>query len=366
MDLSASTFLDKFILTEFENLEDLNLSGTKFEDYSYLQNLENLTSLDLSSNAINSTSQIPTSVNLEKLTLSKNNLTDLEGLVALSGLRYLDVSDNYISQFPAKTETFSLESINLFSNQISKIDNLLTHDYLDFLDIRDNFIFTKLDDFESISYKSDLGKRECSTDDKNQSLRKCSLCIEGDKCKVQYFPTGEYKSGKAQLYTSGLMGGSGGKFKFSLVNDSTKITSAKLSSCVSGHKIGLEYSTSEGINYSFGCNKESKGFVSSKKLKIESDEFLAKISIATKKTAFRTNRVYFIKLCSNKGKCISTGKPLAEKYYNNTKNIENYIQKANENTKQVEIVGFNASSGASIDSLEVIYRRNTEVRINDS
>ena len=35
LDFSASTFLDKSVLTAFESLEELDLSGTRFEDYSF-------------------------------------------------------------------------------------------------------------------------------------------------------------------------------------------------------------------------------------------------------------------------------------------------------------------------------------------
>lgn len=164
-------------ISEFINLENLDLSFnnikhikhvntlTKLENLYFVQNriskienienLINLTNLELGGNKIENIENLDSLVNLQQLWLGQNKISKLQNLSMLSNLRILSIQSNRIEKIEGLEGLHSLEELYLSHNRISKIEGLSTLRNLRVLDITSNAI-TKLENLEKLTELTDF------------------------------------------------------------------------------------------------------------------------------------------------------------------------------------------------------------------
>lgn len=137
LDLSGCRFpaAELEVLSEFQNLEKLNLSNCGLSTISQLSGAKNLTCLDLSNNTLRNLEPLTSMASLQELHLQHNAVTSLTSLAQLTELTKLDISYNSVTDIGALTSCTKLTWLNAGNNQIDKIDGIdafsaLTHLYL--------------------------------------------------------------------------------------------------------------------------------------------------------------------------------------------------------------------------------------------
>ena len=98
--------------------KELNLGGLGLKDISGISEFRNVEKLDLRDNQISDISPLVELANLEWLCLWNNRVTDLMPLMTLTNLRYLDVDSNSISSISVLERLTNLEELWLNNNTI--------------------------------------------------------------------------------------------------------------------------------------------------------------------------------------------------------------------------------------------------------
>ena len=119
-------------LSEFKNLERLNLRMNAISDIHALSELSNLTFLDLTFNKISDISALSGLTNLSELNLNSCEISDISALSNLTALTHLDLQSNKISDISILSDLTNLTFLDLGINDISDISvlsrlNKLTH-----------------------------------------------------------------------------------------------------------------------------------------------------------------------------------------------------------------------------------------------
>ncbi|KAL9644472.1 hypothetical protein ABK040_016598 [Willaertia magna] len=113
-------------LSEFINVQDLNLSSNNIERIEGLNALTHLRTLNLATNKITKIEGLGDLKNLKKLILSYNKIQSLEGLKWLHGpsfnLQYLDLRGNYVENPNELTYLFGLNKLKELYFQNGKDD----------------------------------------------------------------------------------------------------------------------------------------------------------------------------------------------------------------------------------------------------
>ena len=119
-------------LSEFKNLERLNLRMNAISDIHALSELSNLTFLELTFNKISDISALSGLTNLSELDLNSCEISDISALSNLTALTHLDLQSNKISDISVLSDLTNLTFLDLGINDISDISvlsrlNKLTH-----------------------------------------------------------------------------------------------------------------------------------------------------------------------------------------------------------------------------------------------
>ena len=119
-------------LSEFKNLERLNLRMNAISDIHALSELSNLTFLELTFNKISDISALSGLTNLSELNLNSCEISDISALSNLTALTCLDLQGNNISDISVLSDLTNLTFLDLGINDISDISvlsrlNKLTH-----------------------------------------------------------------------------------------------------------------------------------------------------------------------------------------------------------------------------------------------
>lgn len=110
------TDADLAALSEFAQLERLDISGNEITDLSAVEGLTSLKKLYAANNAISDLSPLSNLKSLEYLGLRGNRITNADALSALGSLRYLHLSDNQLTSVPEPGG--SLRLLYLANNRI--------------------------------------------------------------------------------------------------------------------------------------------------------------------------------------------------------------------------------------------------------
>ncbi len=111
------------VLSQFLELEVLELHGNLIHDVSPLSDLRKLRVLDLGENLIQEITPLSGLVNLEEVNLSRNKIRDLSALSKLKNLTKLNLRGNQMDDISALEGLASLDYLNLHSNaQIQSIE----------------------------------------------------------------------------------------------------------------------------------------------------------------------------------------------------------------------------------------------------
>lgn len=139
-------------LTKLENLYFVQNKISKIEN---IENLTNLTNLELGGNRIEVIENLDTLINLQQLWLGQNKISRFQGLTMLSNLRILSIQSNKIEKIEGLEGLHSLEELYLSHNRISKLEGLSNLRNLRVLDVTSNSI-SKLENLESLTELTDL------------------------------------------------------------------------------------------------------------------------------------------------------------------------------------------------------------------
>jgi len=105
------------LLKIFNNVNDVNLTGSFGNQYEFLRDYNKLKNLDLSFNHLEKLSKVPASSSIESINLSNNLLKELSTINSFTNLKTLNVSNNQfnvLSSIPANT---IIENIDISSNK---------------------------------------------------------------------------------------------------------------------------------------------------------------------------------------------------------------------------------------------------------
>ena len=111
-------------LSEFKNLERLNLRMNAISDIHALSELSNLTFLELTFNKISDISALSGLTNLSELNLNSCEISDISALSNLTALTHLDLQSNKISDISVLSDLTELTYLDLGLNEISDISVL--------------------------------------------------------------------------------------------------------------------------------------------------------------------------------------------------------------------------------------------------
>ena len=140
LDLSDLNLKTIDSLSDFENLISLNLSNNNIEKIPVFKNLNNLRNLDLHSNEITEIENLDVMAKLIYLDLSRNRIKEIKNLDNLKNIEELKLSNNFINIVAGLEKLFKLKSLYLSNNQITRIPNFENNFDLRYLDISNNFI----------------------------------------------------------------------------------------------------------------------------------------------------------------------------------------------------------------------------------
>lgn len=108
-------------LYEFQNLQELDISGTEVVKLTYIAQLKNLQQLHADECAITSLVGIDELTGMEMISLAANNIEDLEPLTHLVYLKKLYLNSNQISDINALNNMMYMEDLNLSHNVLTSI-----------------------------------------------------------------------------------------------------------------------------------------------------------------------------------------------------------------------------------------------------
>lgn len=114
-------------LSNYPNIENLQLYKNRISDISEISVMKNLRELNLHTNRIRDISSLSGIKKLRHLNLSKNRISDISGLSGCTEIRQLDLSENEISDISALQNLTSLEFLTLSKNQIRDLSPLKNH-----------------------------------------------------------------------------------------------------------------------------------------------------------------------------------------------------------------------------------------------
>jgi len=179
LDLSGLNLKSIDVLSNFENLVSLNLSNNNIEKIPVFKNLNNLRTLNLHSNEITEIENLDVMTKIVYLDLSGNRIKEIKNLDNLKNLEELKLSDNFINIITGLEKLFKLKSLYLSSNQITNIPNFEPNFDLRYLDISNNYIniIENLETLENLKFLdlSDNKIENIENLDQNSYLRKLDL-----------------------------------------------------------------------------------------------------------------------------------------------------------------------------------------------
>lgn len=108
-------------LYEFQNLQELDISGTEIAKLTYISQLKNLQQLHADECGITSIVGIDELIGIETISMIANNIEDLEPLTHLVYLKKLHLNSNQISDINALSNMMYMEDLNLSHNVITNI-----------------------------------------------------------------------------------------------------------------------------------------------------------------------------------------------------------------------------------------------------
>jgi len=133
--------LKDFLTNEEGSIIRLNLSDKKLKSIPHqLSNFTNLEILNLSQNKIKKIENLNIFSKLEELDISYNDIKKIEGLIELKNLKWLNLNNNQIKRIEGIKNLKKLEELDLSNNQINKIESLSECKKLKFLDLSSNHI----------------------------------------------------------------------------------------------------------------------------------------------------------------------------------------------------------------------------------
>ena len=149
LNLSGLNLKSIDFLSDFEWLISLNLSNNNIEKITVIKNLNNLRNLDLHLNEITEIENLDVMTKLVYLDLSKNRIKEIKNLDNLKNLEELKLSDNFINIITGLEKLFKLKSLYISNNQITRIPNFESNFDLRYLDISNNYI-EKIENLEAL------------------------------------------------------------------------------------------------------------------------------------------------------------------------------------------------------------------------
>lgn len=127
-------------LYEFQNLQELDISGNEIVKLTYISQLKNLQHLYADECAISSLVGVDELIGMEVMSLAANSIEDLEPLTHLIYLKKLHLNSNQISDISALSNMLYMEDLNLSHNLISSIFALANMSRLKVLNLAHNQI----------------------------------------------------------------------------------------------------------------------------------------------------------------------------------------------------------------------------------
>ena len=152
LDLSYNQISDISILSGFTDLTFLRMMDNQISDISPLSGLTNLTSLNLQANMISDISPLSGLTDLTSLYMSGNQISDISPLRGLTNLTSLGMTINQISDISPLSGLTNLFDIGLQQNQISDISALSGLTDLIQLDLN----YNQISDISPLSGLTDL------------------------------------------------------------------------------------------------------------------------------------------------------------------------------------------------------------------
>ena len=139
-----------------------------------------------------------------------------------------------------------------------------------------------------------------------------------------------------------------------------EIDSVQIYTCARGRQLGLRYNyrESRGKFFHMGCGSKSSDRENLKELKLNSDESINSMTIYHAQHSGKSRRIYKLKICSDKERCVENSEILSKKYYQRSVVFDNFAEYKFENGRDVyhesgrgKIVGFHGKFGDSIDTI---------------
>lgn len=122
-------------LSQFTNLERLDISGNAITDISVVAGLTKLKRFYAANNAISDISPLAGLSSLEYIGLRGNSISNADALFSLGSLKYLHIADNQLTSVPSIGG--SLQLLYLANNSIGNLTSIEQANLL-YCDIRDN------------------------------------------------------------------------------------------------------------------------------------------------------------------------------------------------------------------------------------
>ncbi|MFT3795839.1 leucine-rich repeat domain-containing protein [Flavobacterium sp.] len=139
LDLSGASIEDITILSEFKNLEFLNLNTNLISNVRPISRLKKLRSLYLDHNKIDELPNFETP-NIAAMSLGANNIRNASGLRNLKNLYFLDLSSNRIRDLSFLESLDGITFLNMAANDILDITPLKRYKRMVFLNLFENGI----------------------------------------------------------------------------------------------------------------------------------------------------------------------------------------------------------------------------------
>ena len=180
-DPNFNTFTDIFILSDLNQLEELNLSGnSQITDFSPISKLVNLRSLDLFSCDITDIGFLTELKNIQELSLSNIEIENLNVLSALTSLEILYLTESDLLDASVLGELINIRELWIPNNKIDNIDFVCRLTFLQKLIISENKIsdiscLKNLHDLATL-YADDNMITDLSSLEELTNLRFLSLC----------------------------------------------------------------------------------------------------------------------------------------------------------------------------------------------
>lgn len=168
-------------LYEFQNLQELDISGNEIVKLTYISQLKNLQQLYADECAITSLVGIDELIGMEVVSLAANNIEDLEPLTHLVYIKKLHLNSNQISDINALNNMIYMEDLNISHNVITSIFPIGNMSRLKVL----NLAYNQITDISVLSKLKDLKELHLEG---NQDIKSFSPIEELTQLEHLYLP----------------------------------------------------------------------------------------------------------------------------------------------------------------------------------